>query len=553
MLTIHNLSKGYGAQTLFNDVTLQLHAGNRYGIVGANGSGKSTLLKIITGQEEPSGGDVTLPKRAKIGVLTQDHFSFEAVPIIDVVMMGIPELWAAMEEKEQILANADKSFDGDRYADLEDIVLQYDGYTLEAGAAEILEGLNIPSARHRDPLSSLSGGYKLRVLMAQTLASSPDILLLDEPTNHLDILSIRWLEKFLMRFKGCTVLVSHDRRFLDQVCTHTIDVDYEMATLYRGNYTAFEASKQEHRARLEAEIDKRKQEIATHKAFVDRFKSKPTKARQANSRAKRLKKIVIDKLPESSRRHPYFKLIPKRPTGRTVVEIKNISKAFGENKVLNDVSMTINRGEKVAIIGPNGIGKSTLLKIMMDRFKPDHGIVEWGYEAHPGYFSQDHEELHETGSHTVESWLWEHCREKPIGFVRGKLAEVLFSQDEVEKEAKHLSGGECARLIFSSLSVTEPTVLVLDEPTNHLDIEGIESLARGVKNFEGAVICVSHNRWFVSEIATRIIEIREDGIQDFVGTYDEYLLRCGDDHLDAESVLAKARKDKRHRKTKKKR
>ena len=545
MLTIHNLSKSYGAQTLFTDATLQLHPGNCYGIVGANGSGKSTLLKIMAGLDEPSDGEVSTPKRSRVGVLRQDHFTFEDVAILDVVMMGIPELWDAMKGKREILENAAEHFDGERYAELEDVVLRYNGYSREAEAAAILEGLNIPEAHHQDPLSTLSGGYKLRVLMAQTLASDPDILLLDEPTNHLDILSIRWLEKFLERYAGCAAVVSHDRRFLDRVCTHIIDVDYEQVTLYRGNYEAFERQKAEERDRRETDIERRKQEIADHKAFVDRFKSKPTKARQANSRVKRLKKIVIEKLPESSRRFPRFKLIPRRPTGRVVVEVKGVSKAFDDKQVLNDVSLTLRRGERVAIIGPNGIGKSTLLKIMMDRLEPDAGEVEWGYEAHPGYFSQDHAELEEAPSGTtVESWLWDLVPDQSVGFVRGKLAEVLFSQDDVHKEVRHLSGGEAARLLFAGLAVTEPTVLVLDEPTNHLDIEGIESLAKGLQGYEGAMLVVSHDRWFVSQIATRILEIRPDGITDFKGTYQEYLRYCGDDHLDTDWALAHARSGK---------
>ncbi|MEO1269569.1 MAG: ABC-F family ATP-binding cassette domain-containing protein [Myxococcota bacterium] len=542
MLTLHNLGKSFGAQTLFTDATLQLHPGNCYGIVGANGSGKSTLLKIMAGMDEPSEGEVSIPKRARVGVLRQDHFSFEEVAIVDVVMMGIPELWEAMAEKRQILDNAADHFDGERYADLEDVVLRYNGYRREAEAAAILEGLNIPEAQHQNPLSTLSGGYKLRVLMAQTLASDPDILLLDEPTNHLDILSIRWLETFLERYEGCAVVISHDRRFLDRVCTHVIDVDYEQVTLYRGNYEAFERQKGEERDRRETEIERRKQEIADHKAFVDRFKSKPTKARQANSRVKRLKKIVIEKLPESSRRHPRFALAPRRSTGRVVVEVEGISKAFGDKQVLHNVSLQLGRSERMAIIGPNGIGKSTLLKIMMGKLEPDAGQVEWGYEAHPGYFSQDHAELDDapTGT-TVESWLWDLVPEQSIGFVRGKLAEVLFSQEEVEKEVRHLSGGESARLLFAGLVVTQPTVLVLDEPTNHLDLEGIESLAAGLRGYEGAMVVVSHDRWFVSQIATRILEIRPDGIEDFRGSYTEYLRHCGDDHLDADFALAQAR------------
>ncbi len=548
LLSIHNLTKSYGAQVLFEKATLQLHAGYRYAIAGANGSGKSTLLKIMAGLEEPTDGEATVPRKVRVGFLKQDHFQYEKVSILHVVMMGIPELWDAMQEKEQILANAETHFDGDRYAACEDIVLQYDGYTMEATAGEILEGLNIPTAQHHLPLSTLSGGFKLRVLMAQTLVSNPDLLLLDEPTNHLDILSIRWLEKFLTKHKGCTVVVSHDRRFLNRICTHVIDVDYQRVTLYRGNYDAFEHQKQEDRDRKESEIAAREKEIASHKAFVDRFKAKPSKARQANSKAKRMQKIIIDDLPRSSRRYPRFLFRARRSSGKQVVDAKNISKSYGEKEVLRNVSLQVARGDRLAIIGPNGIGKSTLLKIMMNLVEANAGEVEWGYEANPGYFSQDHEALRAAELATVRSWLWDRCSDKGIGFVLGKLAEVLFSKDETDKKVQHLSGGEKARLVFSSLSVLQPTVMLLDEPTNHLDIEGIESLAKGLEAYDGTLIFVSHNRWFVERLATRILELTPDGAKDFMGTYREYLQHCGDDHLDVDTVVKSSRRAKKSKK-----
>ena len=553
LINVHNVSKSYGGQVLFEDVSLQFHAGYRYAIVGANGSGKSTLLKIISGQEDPSGGEVTIPKKARVGVLKQDHFQYEDVSILNVVMMGHPELWAAMVEKEAILANADQEFDGERYSELEDVVLQHNGYAMEAMAGEILEGLNIPTSQHHLPLSTLSGGFKLRVLMAQTLASDPDILLLDEPTNHLDILSIRWLEKFLTGYRGCVVVVSHDRRFLNRICTHIVDVDYEMATLYRGDYDSFERLKTESMEQKEALIEKRQHEIAQHKAFIDRFKAKPSKARQANSKVKRMQRIVIEELPRSSRRFPRFNFRVARPSGKVVMEVGDVSKAFGDKQVLKDVSITINRGDRLAIIGPNGIGKSTLLKIMMGVHDPDQGGAEWGYEATPGYFSQDHSELKASDSSTVKSWLWDTCPEEGIGFVLGKLAEVLFSRDDVEKKVVHLSGGEKARLVFAGIGVAKPTVMVLDEPTNHLDLEGISALAEGLKKYDGTLIFVSHNRWFVEQLANRVLELKPDGMEDFKGTYREYLLHCGDDHLDADAALSKARKEKRNKKKGKKR
>ncbi len=548
MISVSNLSKAFGQQTLFEDVSFQLNPGNRYGLVGANGSGKSTFLRILTGEERASDGSLSIPKRLRLGVLEQDHFAYEEHPILDVVMMGDAELWAAMTEKEELLANADESFDGERYAELEDLILQRDGYTMEARAGGILEGLGIPSEQHREPLSTLSGGFKLRVLLAKVLAAVPDCLMLDEPTNHLDILSIRWLEKFLVDYTGTAVVISHDHRFLDNVCTHILDVDYQTIHLYPGNYQAFLRAKSTERERKEAEIKKRERRIAEHKAFIDRFKAKATKARQAQSKMKQMERIKIDVLPQSSRRYPTFRFQQCRPSGKVALEIDRVSKSYGDNQVLTNVSLRVDRGDRLAIIGPNGIGKSTLLKIAVGEVEADSGTAEWGYEAHPGYFAQDHKEIFEGQKATVESWLWECCAEQPIGFVRGRLGLVLFSGDEVEKKVGSVSGGESARLIFARLGVQQPNVLVLDEPTNHLDLEAIEALVKALREFEGTLLLVSHDRWFVSQLAERIIEISADGLQDFHGTYDEYVERCGDDHLDAEKVVLKAKRDKRRAK-----
>ncbi len=546
MITLSNLSQFYGEQTLFEGVSLQFNPAERYGIVGANGSGKSTLLRLIGGDELPSGGEIAIPKRCRLGVLRQDHFRHEEQRILDVVMMGDRELWSAMVEKEAVLAHADVEFDGDRYAALEELVVHRDGYSLEARAAEILEGLGIVAAVHHDPLGTLSGGFKLRVLLAQVLAAAPDVLVLDEPTNHLDILSIRWLEKFLVStFAGCTLVVSHDHRFLDNVASHIVDVDYETITVYPGNYQSFVEQKREDRERREREIEKREKEIAHHKEFVERFRYKASKARQAQSKIKLIEKIEIEPLPQSSRRYPSFRFRPRRPSGKQVVAIEGVAKSYGDLAVLRGVGLTIARGERVAIIGPNGIGKSTLLKILMAQVPPDAGRVEWGYETHPGYFAQDHRAQLGAERKTIEDWLWEFCPGEPIGFVRGHLGAVLFSGDEVKKRLVSLSGGEAARLLFARFVIEQPNVLVLDEPTNHLDLEAIESLVDGLRSYDGTILFVSHDRWFVSEIATRIIEISARGINDFPGTYEEYLERLGDDHLDAEAVLRRARAERK--------
>ena len=545
MLTIADLGMSFGVQTLFSGASMNFNPGCRYGVVGANGSGKSTLLKILAGDDEPSAGSVAVPRKARLGVLRQDHFEHEQTPILDVVMMGNRPLWEAMQARETLLEKAHENFDADRYAALEEVILRHDGYSMEARAAEVLAGLNIPNEIHREPLSILSGGFKLRVLLAQTLAATPDALLLDEPTNHLDILSIRWLEKFLEKFKGCVLVVSHDHRFLNNICTHIVDVDYERVTLYKGNYNDFVEAKKGNRDRMEAEISKREKEIADHKVFIQRFKAKPTKARQAKSKAKQVDRIVIEQLPQSSRRYPRFRFVSRRSSGKTVIRVEGISKSFGENHVLDDVSLRVQRGDRLAIIGPNGIGKSTLLKIMIGELEADSGEVAWGYETHPGYFAQDHRELIAGSKEILQDWLWNHCPGESIGFVRNQLAKVLFTKDEAAKKVRNLSGGEAARMIFARLAVTEPNVLVLDEPTNHLDLEGIEALSEALSEYDGSIIFVSHDRWFVSRLASRIIEIRPDGIEDFVGTYAEYLAACGDDHLDVDAVVLKARHDRK--------
>lgn len=549
MIAVSGLAKGYGPQTLFTDVAFQLNPGNRYGLTGANGSGKSTLLRVLAGQEEPTAGTVSIPKKARLGVLRQDHFQYEEVPILDVVLQGDAELWGAMEEKEEVLARADEYFDGDRFAELEELIMARDGYAAESRAAEVLEGLGIPAEAHRRPLSTLSGGFKLRVLLAQTLASTPDVLLLDEPTNHLDILSIRWLEKFLRDYAGTSVVISHDHRFLDNVCTHILDVDYETVILYPGNYSEFMVAKHAHRERREAEIEKREKEIAHHQQFVDRFRAKATKARQAQSKVRMIEKMAgeLEPLPQSSRRYPAFRFQQRRPSGRAVVEAEGLAKTYDGRKVLDGVDLRVERGDRLAILGPNGIGKSTLLKILVGEVHPEAGNVEWGYETHPGYFAQNHREQLDQSRQSVEAYLWSICPGEPIGFVRGKLAEVLFTKEEVEKRLESLSGGEAARLLFARLSVEKPNVLLLDEPTNHLDLEAIEALVHGLRAYDGTLVFVSHDRWFVSELADRILEITPEGINDFRGTYDEYLERCGDDHLDAEQVALRVRRERRQK------
>ncbi|MEX2284337.1 MAG: ABC-F family ATP-binding cassette domain-containing protein [Gemmatimonadota bacterium] len=545
MISISGLGKTYGDRTLFADASLQLNAGERYGLVGANGSGKTTLLNILSGHDEPSAGSVSIPNRLRLGVLRQDQFLYEDELIINVALMGNLELWQALVEHDQLLHNAHGHFDSARYTIVEEIIARHDGYTAESRAATILEGLGLPAAVHRQPLSTLSGGFKLRVLLAQVLASAPDVLLLDEPTNHLDILSIRWLEVFIREFAGPVVVISHDHQFLDGLATHILDVDYQQVTLYHGNYTKFVAAKQDERERREKEIAGQKREIAQTMEFVERFKAKASKARQAQSKLLMVerKQEQMQELPTSSRRYPKFRLQEQRHSGRDVLKLSGISKSYSDKQVLHGVDLVVKRGDRLAIMGPNGIGKSTLLKIAMNEVAPDAGAVEWGYETYSGYFAQDHHETLETQNLTTEQWVTQFCPDRGIGFVRGELALMLFTGDDPKKQLSALSGGEAARLVFARLAIEKPNVLVLDEPTNHLDLESIEALVEGLKSYPGTLIFVSHDRWFINQLATRIVDIEATGVVDYQGTYDEYVAFCGSDHLDAEKVaLAERRK-----------
>lgn len=545
MISVSNLEKEFGEHVLFAGASFQLNAGERYGLVGANGSGKTTLLGILGGDVEATDGTVSIPKSLRLGVLRQDQFLYEDQEILSVALMGNPGLWNVMVEREALLARADTDFDVDRYSELEEAMQGMDGYAAEARAATILEGLGLPADVHRQPLSVLSGGFKLRVLLAQVLAGAPDVLLLDEPTNHLDILSIRWLEKFLQGFAGPVVAISHDHRFLDNVVTRILDVDYQTVTLYTGNYTVFLEQKRSDRERREKEIENRQKEIAHHQKFVDRFRAKASKARQAQSKVRLIERKAEDlaELPGSSRRYPKFRFTTRRTTGRDVLKITGLKKAFGTNEVLHGVDLRVARGDRLVIMGPNGIGKSTLLKITVGELEPDSGTVEWGHGTEPGYFAQDHHEQLGDSDRTAEEWLWDFSPERDRGFVRGQLGLMLFSGDDGAKRVRSLSGGEAARLVFSRLAIEQPNVLVLDEPTNHLDMESIEALVAELQSFDGTLIFVSHDRWFVSQLATHVIEITADGIRDYLGTYVEYVHASGDDHLDADTVVLKARRE----------
>jgi ATPase subunit of ABC transporter with duplicated ATPase domains len=541
MIGISKLAKSFADRTLFAGASFNLNAGSRYGLVGANGSGKTTLLRIVAGDEPASDGAVSIARGARVAFLRQDRFLDEGTLVVELAMMGDSPTWSALAEQARIAQG-----DGDpgRLHELEDVLRLNDGYTLEARAGEILAGLGIAVPSHRRPLSTLSGGFKLRVLLAQVLLGGPDVLLLDEPTNHLDILSIRWLEKFLVSYKGCAVIISHDQRFLDNVATHILDVDYETVTHYVGNYAAFGEQKQATLERKQAELAQQEKVIADKRAFVDRFRYKATKARQAQSRLKQLEKIEVIEIARTSRRAPSLSFDPLRPSGRDVLEVKGLCKAYGDHQVLRDVSLSVRRGDKLAVIGPNGLGKSTLLKILVSRGDADAGTVAWGHEVRTGYFPQDHSEVLDGAAPTPLEFLWAVVPTQTPSYLRGQLGRVLLSGADVDKSIQSLSGGEAARLLFAKLAVERPNVLVLDEPTNHLDLESIHALIEALRNFDGTVVFVSHDRFFVSELATRILELTVTGPRDYPGTYCDYLAQLGDDHLDAETVVLKARADR---------
>ncbi len=532
MINVNNLGMHFGQQVLFEDVTFQLNKGNRYGLVGANGSGKSTLLRILSGETQAESGDISYPSSIKFGVLNQDHFSFDNTAILDVVLMGKPLLWDALQKKKKLIEAGDLTEEGgEQLAELEMAIGDQGGYNAESDASMMLAGLGIETNKQRDLLNTLSGGYKLRVLLAQCLFSEPDFLLLDEPTNHLDLMSIIWLESYLCDFKGTCLIISHDQAFLDHICTHVVDIDFETIKIYTGNYLEFLEAKALDALQKEKEIAQQEKKKEDLQQFITRFKAKATKARQANSKAKQLDKMEDIVIKRSSHVAPKFAFDIIRPSGKMVYEANGLSKSFGDLTVLKDISFKMERGEKLAVIGVNGIGKSTLLKILARQIEPSSGEVTVGHEVQPGYCPQDHHELIKEGS-TPYEWLYSFSPGETIGTIRGLLGRVLIQGDDIKKATESLSGGESARLIFSRIMLQKPNLLLLDEPTNHMDIESLEALSDALQSYKGSIICVSHDRSFIERFATSILELRHDGHDLFKGTYQEFLQFKGIDYFD---------------------
>ena len=524
MLTTANITMQFGAKPLFEDVSVKFGDGNRYGLIGANGCGKSTFMKILGGDLEPSSGNVSKNPQERIGKLKQNQFAYEEFGVIDTVIMGHDELWNVKSERDAIYANPEMTeADGMRAAELESEFAEMDGYSAEARAGELLAGVGIPVEQHYGPMSEVAPGWKLRVLLAQALFAEPDIMLLDEPTNNLDINAIRWLESVLNE-RNCTmIIVSHDRHFLNSVCSHMADLDYGEIRLYPGSYDDYMTASTQMSERLLSENAKKKAQISELKAFVSRFSANASKSKQATSRAKQIEKIDLADIKPSSRQNPFIRFEQDKKLHRLALEIEGLGKSY-EKELFSGLDLVVEVGERVAIIGQNGIGKSTLLKCLIGDEEPSAGSIKWSENSKLGYYAQDHAADFEED---LKLFDWMEQWGKPSDddqVIRGTLGRLLFSQDEISKNVRVISGGEQGRMLFGKLMLQRPNIMLLDEPTNHLDMESIESLNLALENYPGTLIFVSHDREFVSSLATRILELTETGIVDFRGTYEDYLI-----------------------------
>jgi ATPase subunit of ABC transporter with duplicated ATPase domains len=526
MIAVSGVSMRYGSKILFEDVTTTFTAGRRYGLTGPNGAGKSTFMKLLTGELPPQRGTVTRPE--KIGVLRQDQFAFDPFRVIDTVVMGNHRLWAALQERETLYAKVDMTdADGMRLGELEGIVGEEDGYSAESDAAILLQGLDIPGDLHERTMAELQGGQKVRVLLAQALFGHPQGLLLDEPTNHLDLESIHWLIDFLNRYDGTSIVISHDRHFLNAICTHTADIDYQTIITYTGGYDEMVLAKTQIRSRIESENAQREKKIAQLQDFIARFGA-GTRAAQTTSRRKEVERLQTTELARSNIQRPYIRFQMNRPSGRMAVEFKNVRKSYGDLRVVDDFSAVVNRGERIVLVGRNGVGKTTLLKALLadapglsSPADIDSGSVRWGHEVAIGYFAQDHTGAIEKGLTAVE-WLHRFDPDASRQDIHGLLGQMLFSGEEGLKPTEALSGGETARLLFCRIMLQKPNVLVLDEPTNHLDLESINALNVALQKYEGTVFLVTHDQDLLEEVGTRVWHFDGQTIRDFKGAYEEY-------------------------------
>lgn len=524
MISTANITMQFGSKPLFENISVKFSDGNRYGLIGANGCGKSTFMKILDGSLEPSNGTVSVSPNERIGKLNQDQFAFEEYSVIDTVIMGHAELWEVKQERDRIYSLPEMSEeDGMKAAELETRFAELDGYTAESRAGEFLSGAGIEEALHFGPMSEVAPGWKLRVLLAQALFSEPDILLLDEPTNNLDINAIRWLEGVLNRQRSTMIIISHDRHFLNTVCTHMADIDYGELRIYPGNYDDFMIASTMAREQLVSDNEKKKNQIAELQRFVSRFSANASKAKQATSRAKQIEKIQLNDIKRSSRVSPYIRFSQEKKLHRQAVTFENLGHGFDEGPLFEDGNLILEAGSRLAILGENGVGKTTLLRCLMGELTPGQGLIQWAENASTGYCPQDSNAEFDTDLNLFD---WMSQWRKPSHddqVVRGTLGRLLFSSEDFKKKVRVCSGGEKNRLLFGKVIMSDPNVLVMDEPTNHLDMESIEALNLALELYEGTLIFVSHDREFVSSLATRIIEIRDKKLNNFIGTYDEFL------------------------------
>ncbi len=527
MISVNGVSMRFGSKILFEDVTTTFSSGRRYGLTGPNGAGKSTFMKLLTGESDPQRGTVVRPK--KLGVLRQDQFAFDTYRVLDTVIMGNERLWGAMLERDALYAKADMSNeDGMRLGELEGIVGEEDGYSAESHAAVLLQGLDIPDVLHERTMGELQGGQKMRVLLAQALFGHPDALLLDEPTNHLDLDSIHWLEDFLNRYDGTLIVISHDRHFLNRVCTHTADIDYQTIITYTGGYDDMVMAKTQIRSKIEAENEQREKKIAQLNDFIARFGA-GTRASQTTSRRKEVERLQTAELARSNIQRPYIKFTMNRPSGKVPLEFGRLSKSFDGHDVIKGFDAVVNRGDKIVLVGRNGVGTTTLLKAILadapnlpasptDR---DGGTLRWGHEASVGYFPQDHTGAIDKGMTAVE-WLHQFDPDASKQDIHGLLGQMLFSGEEGFKPTDALSGGETARLLFCRLMLQKPNILVLDEPTNHLDLETINALNVALQKYDGTILLATHDEDLLDEVGTRVWQLEGGGrVVDFKGTYEE--------------------------------
>ncbi|SEG04648.1 ATPase components of ABC transporters with duplicated ATPase domains [Paenibacillus sp. UNC499MF] len=524
MITVTDVTLRYGKRALFEDVNIKFTPGNCYGLIGANGAGKSTFLKILSGEIEPNKGDVHIAPGERMAVLKQNHYEFDETDVLKTVMMGHARLFQIMEEKDALYAKSDFSEeDGIRAGELEGEFAELDGWQAESDAAELLIGLGIPKELHDQKMKDLDGNEKVRVLLAQALFGSPNILLLDEPTNHLNLESIQWLENFLSRFEGTVIVVSHDRHFLNQVCTHIADIDFSKIQMYVGNYDFWYESSQL-ALKLAREQNKKTEEKRKElETFIARFSANASKSKQATSRKKQLEKLTLDDIKPSNRKYPFINFKPEREAGKQLLAIDGVSKSVEGQKILDNISITVNKGDKIAFVGPDGHAKTTLFQILMGETEADEGTYTWGVTTTQAYFPKDNSQYFDGVDMNLVDWLRQYSKDQDESFIRGFLGRMLFSGEEALKKASVLSGGEKVRCMLSKMMLASANVLILDEPTNHLDLESITALNNGLIDFDGTMLFVSHDHQFIQTIANRIIEITPKGVIDRMMPYDEYL------------------------------